>query len=90
MWQRDQLRQTIISTGCVGAVFGFLPVLGLIVFRSEYGRVATHSRSLITQAFDLGFLFIGSVLFCIVFFGLLPMAFQYGFIWVVRRWTGRS
>jgi len=90
MWQREQLRQTIISTSCVGALFGILPVLGLFAFRSEYQRFPTYSRPLIAQALDVGFLFIGSVLFCVVVFGLLPMALQYCFIWVVRCWTGRA
>lgn len=90
MWQREQLRQTIISTGCVGALFGILPVLGLLAFRSEYQRFPTYSRPLIAQALDVGVLFFGSVLFCVVVFGLLPMALQYCFIWVVRRWTGRA
>lgn len=90
MWQREQLRQTIISTGSVGALFGILPVLGLLAFRSEYQRFPSCSRPLIAQVFDVGLLFFGSVLFCIVVFGLLPMALQYCFIRVVRRWTGRS
>jgi len=88
MWQREQLRQTIISTGSVGALFGILPVLGLLAFRSEYQRFPSCSRSLVAQVFDAGLLFFGSVLFCIVVFGLLPMALQYCFIRVVRRWTG--
>ena len=90
MWQREQLRQTVISTGCVGALFGILPALGLFAFRSEYQRLPSYSRPLIAQALDVGLLFIGSVLFCVFVFGLLPMALQYFFIWVVRRWAGRA
>ena len=90
MWQRNQLKQTIISTGCIGAMFGALPVLGLMVFRSDYTHATAPSRTFIYQAVDLSLLFFGCVLFCIVVFGLLPMSLQYGFIWLVRRWTGRD
>jgi hypothetical protein len=90
MWQRRQLRQTIISTGCVGALFGILPILGLLASRSELQHLPSHSRPLFAQAIDLGLLFVGSVLFCIIVFGLLPMAVQYVFIWMVRRWSGRA
>ena len=90
MWQRRQLKQTIISTGAVGAVFGALPTLGLIAFRSDYGATSAQARPLVLQALDLGFVFFGSIAFCIAVFGLLPMALQYAFVWLVRRWTGRA
>ena len=90
MWQRRQLRQTIISTGCVGALFGILPLLALLVSSVEHQHLPSHSRPLMAQALDLGLLFAGSVLFCIITFGLVPMAVQYCFIWMVRRWTGRA
>ncbi|WP_282269891.1 hypothetical protein [Stenotrophomonas sp. PS02298] len=90
MWQRRQLRQTIISTGCVGALFGVLPVLALLASSLEHQHHSNHSRPLIAQALELGLLFFGCILFCVIIFGLLPMAVQYCFVWMVRRWTGRA
>ena len=87
---KAQLRQTIISTGAVGAVFGILPVLGTLAWRSEYSRNPSPSPSFLSLAFDLGLVFVASVAFCILFFGLLPMMVQHGFAWVARRWTGRA
>lgn len=87
---KTQFRQTIISTGAVGAIFGIVPVLAVLAFRSEYSRLPVPARSLLAQAFDLGLAFSGSIAFCIFFFGHLPMAVQHGFIWLVRRWTGRN
>ena len=77
---KAQFRQTIISTGAVGAVFGIVPVLALLAFRSDYSRIPGQSRSLLAMTFDLGFMFFASIAFCIVFFGLLPMAVQHGFV----------
>jgi len=87
---KAQFRQTIVSTGAVGAVFGILPVLGALAWRSEYSRNSGPPSSFLSQAFDLGLVFLASIAFCILFFGLLPMAVQHGFVWVVRRWTGRA
>lgn len=89
MWQKRQLKQTIIGTGVVGAIVGVLPALGLIAFRADYGAAAAQARPLVLQVLDLGLVFLGSVVFCIAVFGLLPMALQYAFAWCVRRWTGR-
>jgi len=85
-----QFRQTIIGTGVVGAIFGILPVFGELALRSEHGRLPDTSRSLLLIGLDLGSLFVASVGFCIVFFGLLPMAILHGFVWLMRRWTGRD
>ena len=87
---KAQFRQTIISTGAVGAVFGIVPVLGLLAFRSDYSHIPGQSRPLFAMAIDLGLMFFASIAFCILFFGLLPMAVQQGFVWLVRRWTGRA
>lgn len=88
--EKRQFRQTIISTGVVGAIFGLVPVLAILAFESEYGRHAAPARSLLIQALDLGLVVVASVVFCIFCFGLLPMALQQGFVWLVRRWTGRD
>ncbi|MFT3668780.1 MAG: hypothetical protein QM795_09425 [Pseudoxanthomonas sp.] len=88
--EKRQFLQTIISTGAVGAIFGLVPVLAILAFESEYGRHATPTRSLLMQALDLGLVVVASVVFCILCFGLLPMALQQGFVWLVRRWTGRD
>ncbi|WP_162375217.1 hypothetical protein [Pseudoxanthomonas sangjuensis] len=85
-----QFRQTIISTGAVGAIFGIIPVLGILAWRSEYSRNPSPPPSFLSQAFDLGLVFFASVAFCILFFGLLPMAVQHVFVWAVRRLTGRA
>jgi hypothetical protein len=90
MWQRRQLRETIISTGVVGAVIGALPALSLVASRSEYAHPAAQVRPLVLLAMDVGLVFLGSIAFCIVVFGLLPMALQYAFVWCVRRWTGHT
>ena len=89
-FDKAQLRQTIISTGVVGAVFGLVPVLAIVAFESEYGHHAAPERSLLIQVLDLGLVLVASVAFCIFCFGLLPMALQHGFVWLVRRWTGRD
>ena len=88
--EKRQLRQTIISTGVAGAIFGLVPVLAILAFASEYGRHAAPARSLLFQALDLGLVVVASVGFCIFCFGLLPMALQHGFVWLMRRWTGRD
>jgi hypothetical protein len=85
-----QFKQTLISAGCVGAVFGVIPALAVVAFRSDYATNAAQSISLIDQAAGLALLFVGSILFCVVFSGLLPMALQYDFVRLVRRWTGRA
>jgi len=38
MWQRQQLKQTIISTGAVGFFFGILLAIASAGFYSEQGR----------------------------------------------------
>ena len=88
--EKRQLRQTIISTGVVGAIFGLVPVLAVLAFESEYGRHAAPARLWLVQAFELGLVLLGSIAFCIVVFGLVPMALQLGFAWLARRWTGRA
>ena len=88
--EKRQFRQTIISTGVVGALFGLVPVLAMLALESEHGRQAVPARSLLIQALDLGLFVVASVVFCILCFGLLPMALQHGFVWLVRRWTGHD
>lgn len=88
--EKRQLRQTIISTGIVGAIFGLVPVLAILAFESEHGRHAAPARTLLIQALDLGLVVVASAAFCIMCFGLLPMALQHGFVWLVHRWTGRE
>ena len=87
---KAQFRQTIISTGVVGAVFGAVPVLVLLVSFFTHGRTPAPSRPLLAMSLDLGLIFIGCMAFCILFFGLVPMAVQHAFVYVVRRWTGRA
>jgi hypothetical protein len=87
---KAQIRQTIISTGTVGAIFGMVPVLAVLAFESEYGSHAAPARSWLVQAFELGLVLLGSIAFCILVFGLVPMALQLGFVWLARRWTGRA
>ena len=89
MIDKAQLRQTITSTGTIGALLGVLPALAMLAVRG-HDRVLAQPRPLISQVFDLGLVFVGSVCFCVFFFGLLPMACQHGFVWLVRRWTGRA
>jgi hypothetical protein len=90
MSQRDQLRQTIISTGCVGAFFGLLPAFASLALRSERGHAETSSLFTVAAVLDFGITFAVSVVFCIVAFGLVPMTIQQGFVWLARHWSGRA
>jgi len=90
VFDKTQFRQTLISTGAIGALFGSLPVLALLAFRNDYGHAPRATRSLFALGLDLCLLFFGSVTFCIFFFGVLPMALHYAFVWTMRRWTGRD
>ena len=83
-------RQTIIGTGVVGAVFGAMPVLALLFSAFTHGLGSEPSRSLLAMSLDLGLIFFGCIAFCILCFGLVPMALQHGFVYIVRRWTGRA
>ena len=93
MWQRKQLKQTIISTGAVGAFFGLLFALASAAFYSEQGRAIALGYGPVpwtTYAGHAAVAFIVSVAGCILVFGLLPMALQYVFAWLARLWTGRA
>ena len=90
MSQRDQFRQTIVSTGCVGALFGILPALASLAIRSERVHAGPGPIFTVAAVTDFAAMFAGSVIFCIVVFGLVPMAVQHGFVWFVRRWSGRA
>ena len=93
MWQKEQLRQTIISTGAVGAFFGLLFALASVAFYSEQGRAIALGYGPVpwtTYAEHAAAAFVISVIGCILVFGLLPMALQYVFAWLVRLWTGRA
>lgn len=90
MLDKTQLRQTIVSTVFVGAVFSIFPILAVLAFRSDYGHAEDASHLLFSLAFDLGFMFLANITFCVFFFGLLPMALHHAFRCVVRRWTGHS
>ena len=87
---KAQFRQTIIGTGVVGAVFGAMPVLALLFSAFTHGLGSEPSRSLLAMSLDLGLIFFGCIAFCILCFGLVPMALQHGFVYIVRRWTGRA
>ncbi len=83
-----QVRQTIISTASVGAIFAFLSyIFAFYAFRSDYPN---QKLSLISEAGEFAIYFIICVLFCVFVFGLLPMAIQNCFIWLVRRWKSRA
>ena len=89
-WQRRQLGQTIIGTGVIGLIIGLLPLMGVLVLGSRRIVVADHARPLLLHMLDGVLFLLASVVFCIVLFGLLPMALQYAFIRGVRWWTGRD
>ena len=88
-WKSSQVRQTIISTGSVGAFFGAVPTLAWLLSRSR-GNAFPQGWNLVVQAFDLLLFFCGSIAVCILIFGLLPMALQCMFVTMVRHWTGRA
>ncbi len=93
MWQQRQLKQTIISTGAVGAFFGVLFAIASVGFYSEQGRAIAGGYGPVpwtTYAGHAAVAFVISIVGCIVLFGLLPMALQYAFAWLVRLWTGRA
>ncbi|AWV08828.1 hypothetical protein [Marilutibacter maris] len=87
---RAQFRQTIICTAAVGAVLGLVPALGSIAIRSE--RVAGPEGFLdwLLYAMNLAGVLVGSVIFCVLVFGMLPMLLQAGFVKLARLWTGRA
>ena len=91
MLDKMQLRQTLISTAFVGAVFGIFPMLAVLAFRSDYGHAEDASHSPFSLVFDLGFMLLANITFCVFFFGLLPMALHHAFRCVVQcHWTGHS
>lgn len=89
-WQRDQLRQTVIATGVVGAAVGVLPWVGMLVLGAGSRMGAVHARPWLAQLLDAGLFVLMCVVCCVVVFGLLPMALQYAFICGMRWWTGRD
>ena len=75
-WIGPQLRQTIVSTGVVGACFGVVTVLGLLLVGSgsdarliAQGITPPHWSAV---AFQLASLFLAMTVGSIVLFGLLP------------------
>ena len=83
-----QVRQTIISTASVGAIFAFISyIFAFYAFRSDYPN---QKLSLISEVGDFAIYFIICVLFCIFAFGLFPMAIQNCFIWLAHRWKSRA
>lgn len=88
LWKSPQLRQTIISTGSVGAFFGAVPTLAWVSSRS-WENAFPHGWNLAVQAFELLVICCGSIAFCVLIFGLIPMFLQYVFVSMVCHWTGR-
>lgn len=85
-----QFKQTVISTACVGALVGLLPVLGGIALRSERDAGPHDFSGWLNLLINLAGILVGCVASSVVLFGLLPMAIQYGFVKLARRWTGRD
>ena len=87
---REQFKQTVIGTASVGAVLGILPMLGSLAVRSEWAAGSDGPWAWMGHAVSLAGVLAGSVLFCVVVFGLLPMLLQAGFVKLGRMWTGQG
>ncbi|MDE2235765.1 MAG: hypothetical protein KGK44_09480 [Gammaproteobacteria bacterium] len=81
-----QLRQTLISTGSVGAFFGLLCALGSFAFYSDYNQhIASAPRNTwenLLNAFDT---FLWITVGIVVAFGLLPSAITWSYSKLFRK-----
>jgi len=80
----------LIGTCVVGAAIALVPLVLILVLESGRIALGDHARPLPLQATDAALFVASSMVFCMVVFGLLPMALQYAFIRGVRWWTGRD
>jgi hypothetical protein len=81
-----QLRQTLISTGVVGSVFGLLVALASFAFYSEYGpHISSAPHGTLANALHAVATFILVTCSIIVAFGLLPSAVSFALSKVFRR-----
>ena len=82
-----QFRQTIISTGVVGGCIGFVLLLVSISFYFNQGRFIALGHERVHWIVYLGqgiLLFLGSVAFCVLVFGLFPAAIQHVLVRIAR------
>lgn len=83
-----QFKQTLISTGAVGAFFGLLFVAGSFLAYMDQGRAIALGDGPVhwtIYARDAAVLFIASVGFCTLTFGVFPRALQFAFTWLARH-----
>ena len=88
-----QLRQTIISTGVVGGCIGLVLLLVSISFYFNQGRLIALGHERVHWIVYVGqgiLLFLGSVAFCVLVFGLFPAAIQYVLVRLARSRDGRA
>ena len=88
-----QLGQTIISTGVVGGCFGLVLLLVSISFYFNQGRHVAFGYGSVHWIVYLGqgaFLFLASIVFCVLVFGLFPAAIQYFLLRFARNRDGRA
>ncbi len=83
-----QFKQTLISTGTVGAFLGLLFVAGSFLAYMDQGRAISLGHGPVhwtIYARDAAVLFAASVGFCTLTFGVFPKALQFAFALLARR-----
>lgn len=88
-----QLRQTIISTAAVGGCIGLVLLAVSISFYFNQGRNVALGYGRVHWIVYVGqgaFLFLASIVFCVLVFGLFPAAIQHFLLRFARNRDGRA
>ena len=88
-----QLKQTIISTGAVGGCIGLVLFAASISFYFNQGRHIALGYERVHWIVYMAqgvILFLASVAFCVVVFGLFPAAIQHFLVRLARNRNGRA
>lgn len=88
-----QLRQTIISTGAVGGCIGLVLLAVSISFYFNQGRHVALGYERVHWIVYVGqgvLLFLASIAFCVLVFGLFPAAIQHLLVRLARNRDGRA
>lgn len=83
-----QFKQTLISTGAVGAFFGLLFIAGSFLAYMDQGRAIALGYGPVhwtIYARDAAVLFAASVGFCTLTFGVFPRVLQFAFARLAHR-----
>ena len=88
-----QLRQTIIGTGVVGGCIGLVFLVASISFYFNQGRHVALGYERVHWMVYVGqgvLLFLASIAFCVLVFGLFPAAIQHFLVSLARNRDGRA